>query len=332
MSDTLMRQWSMLRFVPRHPKKISTLDIQNSLANVGFKISQRSIQRDLMTLSDIFPLVCDERSKPYGWSWMHDGEVMDIPGMDSHTALAFHLTEKHLRSLLPKSTLNLLAPHFKTAEKVLSNLKKKRGTPSWTDKVRVLNRGPDLKAPTLDSEIQLEVYDALLLNRKLEITYNPRAEKGTKEYQVNPLGLVFKDGIFYLVCSFWDYPDIRLITLHRILSAKLLDIPSRIHKVFNLDEYIASGELDFIVGGKIKLEALFSKEAAFHLHERPLSSDQTLVEQDNGHFLLTATVLDTSELRWWLMGFGAQIEVLSPKSIREDLSNNAKALSNMYNG
>ncbi|MDQ6970326.1 MAG: hypothetical protein Q9M16_07445 [Mariprofundus sp.] len=32
-----------------------------------------------MAFSDIFPLVCDDRSKPYGWSWMADGSVMDIP-------------------------------------------------------------------------------------------------------------------------------------------------------------------------------------------------------------------------------------------------------------
>jgi hypothetical protein len=32
MSDTLMRQWQMLRLIPRHPSKISTTELMQALA------------------------------------------------------------------------------------------------------------------------------------------------------------------------------------------------------------------------------------------------------------------------------------------------------------
>jgi len=318
MSDTLMRQWQMLRMIPRHPRKISTAELKQRLADAGFETTLRTIQRDLMRLSSIYPLDCDEPNRPFGWYWITDAEVMDIPGMDSHTALAFWLAGEHLVPLLPKTTLHRLQPHFRTAAHVLDSFSADRGAPAWRNKVRVLHRGPRLQIPAIDAEAQNQVYDALLRNRRLAITYAPRWQEGEKEYEINPLGLVLKDGITYLVCSMWDYSDIRLLTLHRMQEAQVLDKPASIPDGFNLDDYIASGELDFAVGGTIKLKALFSKDAAFHLDERPLSDDQKIEWQQNGRMLVTATVQDTSELRWWLMGFGDQVEVLEPQGLREE--------------
>jgi len=56
ISDTLMRQWQMLRLIPRHPLKVSTTDLKNKLADEGFETTQRTIQRDLMKLSDTYLL------------------------------------------------------------------------------------------------------------------------------------------------------------------------------------------------------------------------------------------------------------------------------------
>jgi len=329
MSDTLMRQWQMLRLIPRYPLKISTADLKQKLADEGFDTTQRTIQRDLMTLSDIYPLTCDNRSKPFGWSWMAEADVMDIPGMDSHTALAFWLASEHLEPMLPKTTLRQLQPHFKTAANVLDNIATDKGAPAWRDKVRVLHRGPKLKAPTIEPDVQNQVYDALLRNRRLAATYLPRGQEG-KEYEINPLGLVLKDGIIYLVCSMWNYPDIRLLTLHRMQEAQVLDKPASIPDGFNLDSYIASGELDFAIGGTIKLKALFSRGAAFHLDERPLADDQTIIEHGDDRMLVTATVQDTSELRWWLLGFGDGVEIVAPKSLRREFQSIATRTLKQY--
>jgi len=330
MSDTLMRQWQMLRLVPRSPSKIATTELIRKLADKGFETTQRTIQRDLIRLSGIYPLTCDERSKPYGWQWMEDATTMDVPCMDIHTALAFWLAAEHLEALLPKTTLRQLQPHFKTATHVLDSTSTDKGTPAWRNKVRVLTRGPALKSPAIISDVQHAIYDALLRNRRLTITYNPRWQEGMKEYEINPLGLVFKDGMTYLVCSMWDYPDIRLLTLHRIQDALVLDKPVSVPDGFNLDAYIASGELDFAVGGAIRLKALFSSDTAYHLGERPLSDDQVIIEHTDDRIQLSASVQDTSELRWWLLGFGDQVEILEPTELRNYFSGIASNMAGIY--
>jgi len=194
----------------------------------------------------------------------------------------------------------------------------------------VLQRGPKLTPAIISTDVQSQVYDALLRNRRLAVIYIPREEQEQKKYEINPLGLVLKDGVSYLVCSMWDFPDIRLLTLHRMLQVQVLDQPSNVPAGFNLDDYITSGELDFVVGSDIKLKALFSVGAAFHLAERPLSDDQSIKKQPDGRMLVTATSQDTSELRWWLLGFGDQVEVISPKSLRKEFEAIASRLKTNY--
>jgi len=312
-----MRQWQMLRLIPRQPFKISTSELMQGLADEGFETTPRTLQRDLVRMSSIYPLLCDDRDKPFGWSWSRDANVHEVPGIDSDTALAFYLAEKHLEPLLPRTTIKRLEPHFKRAEEVLDQADADKGNPAWRNKVRVLHRGPALKSPFIDADVQSAVYDALLRNRKLDVAYLPRGADVAKQYELNPLGLVLKDGLFYLVCSMWDYTDIRLITLHRMNTATVMDIPCAAPDGFDLDAYIASGELDFAIGGEIKLKARISRQIAIHLEERPLHEDQKLTPCDDDTYLLETTAQDTNELRWWLLGFGSGVEVLEPANLRE---------------
>lgn len=330
MSDTLMRQWHMLRLVPRFPAKRDTSEIKKRLADEGFEVTPRTIQRDLMAFSSIFPLECDDRSKPFGWSWMADGNVMDIPGMDSHAALAFYLADRYLEPMLPRETMHHLKPHFDKARQVLDAIPTASGTPSWRQKVRVLRRGRFLSPPKVAADVQNEIYDALLLNRRARFTYRPRHNGESREYEVNPLGLVLKDTVIYLVCTCWEYSDIRLMPLHRMSQAAKMDIPATAPAGFDLDAYIASGELDFALGGNIRLNARVSAEVAYHLTERPLDDAQQLTEEEDGRWLIKANVQDTGELRWWLLGFGDQIEVVEPTDLRNEFARIAGNMASSY--
>jgi predicted DNA-binding transcriptional regulator YafY len=49
-----------------------------------------------------------------------------------------------------------------------------------------------------------------------------------------------------------------------------------------------------------------------------LADDQKIKPYDDDCIIIEATVPDTYDLRWWLMGFGDQVEVLAPKSLRDE--------------
>ncbi|MDL2286004.1 WYL domain-containing protein [Desulfococcaceae bacterium OttesenSCG-928-F15] len=49
-----------------------------------------------------------------------------------------------------------------------------------------------------------------------------------------------------------------------------------------------------------------------------------------GFCQVQATVADTSQLHWWLLGFGPQVEVLAPKFLRKEFKIRAQDLANIY--
>ena len=70
--------------------------------------------------------------------------------------------------------------------------------------------------------------------------------------------------------------------------------------------------------------------AGFHLTETPISRDQILKKLEDGRYLLKVKLPDTSQIRWWLLGFGSQVEVIRPTSLREEFKEISKELCKIY--
>ena len=134
----------------------------------------------------------------------------------------------------------------------------------------------------------------------------------------------------YLLCTLRDYTDIRLLGLHRFVDAELTDVPRWVPADFNLDQYIETGHVDFLIGDSFELELLIEESVAIHLRESKLTHDQQLIPFENGQSLFKATVCDTGQLRWWLLGFADQIEVLKPEKLREEFKQKAARMAKRY--
>ncbi len=312
--ETLLRQWAMLRLIPRHPRRIDTGRLRTELQKQGYEITLRTVQRDLNNLSAVLPLVCDQ-SKPQGWWWQADADLLEIPGIDPQAALVFKMAEQHLVQVLPKSTLDALRPWFKAAGGVLQN--QMEGTGTWLDKVRIIPRGQPLLPPVVDPAVQATVVQAVFEGKHLAIAYTPHGVPEPKEYEVNPIALVQRDHLLYIVCTLWDYQNPMLLVMHRIRSATVLEKRSCWPDGFDLDDYIHQGGLGYRIGPPIQMEAVIAASIALVLLETPLSMDQTLEELPDTSYRLRATVADTKELRNWLRGFGNLVRVDIPANFLE---------------
>ena len=318
MSDTLLRSLQMLQLIPRSPRKIETTKIREFLKEYGFDVSVRTVQRDLIKMSSIFPLVSDERNKPYGWSWQGNDSI-GFPAIDMPTALACVMAERFLTDLIPGSALKKLEPNFKQARNILKETKS--GLGKWENKVRITPRGLQLLPAQIKPGVLDVVYESLLVGCRFEASYQPRDTPEPTKYEVNPMAIVHRNNVSYLVCTLWDYKDIKQLAMHRFHTAKPLDKEVIIPKGFDIDEYIQAGEFSYPDSNKkIKIKLYFGKMAGKHLYETPLSEDQIITEIGDDRLMVKATVLDTDELRWWILGFGGYVEVVSPKKLREEIS------------
>lgn len=329
-NDTQLRQWAMLKRIPQHPRQITARELTESLAEEGFEMSKRTVERDLLSLSEIFPLLSNECSRPYGWSWSKDAESFSLPSMSPLQALTLELAHDHLAMLLPASLLQTLAPYFKCAENVLSSGEGVKKLANWRKKVAIVPPSQPLIPPDYPEEIIEAVHYGLLSEQQLEISYASRGKGETKTYRVHPLGIVQRGAVTYLVATLSDYTDIRLLAVHRILSAQVLDKPVNTSENFDLAQHIHQGALGFGECGEIKLVLRFSTAAGEHLRETPLSLDQQIEADQPGWMRVQAIVPNTAQLRWWLLGFGNQVEVLEPISLRKQFINTAQSLHGVY--
>jgi predicted DNA-binding transcriptional regulator YafY len=316
MSNTLLRQWELLRAIPRAPRKIDVATLMQRLEATGYPTNKRTIQRDLNSLSRVFPLQSDDKSIPYGWSWNADSQAFDLPTMDGPTALTMRMIEQFIPALLPPAIRNLLEPQFNRAKAIL-NANPDNPLRVWADCVRVVPREMPLLPPKYNNDAVRVVYDALLAGKRFTANYRSRAAETDeiKSYEVSPLGLVARGNLLYLVCTLWDYQDIRQLALHRVLDAALTDKTVIRPESFDLDCYIEQGEFQYPVGPMIKLKLKMDRSAAAHLHETPLSEDQRIEEIDADHVIVTAAVRHTAQLEWWIRGFGSVIKVQAPNTL-----------------
>ncbi|MFP5440563.1 MAG: helix-turn-helix transcriptional regulator [Gammaproteobacteria bacterium] len=330
MTDTTLRYIKMLECIPPEPRKIAAKDVREQLLAAGHDISARSVERDLEKLAAIFPLVKDDRSRPFGWSWMRDASRVDIQPIDPVSALTLTLAHAHLAPLLPASVLKVLAPRFEAAERLLAGDGKELSR--LPARIKVKSRGQKLAVPVIDHAILETIYDALQHNVQVKLTYGARKNDGrARQYDADPLGVVFVDGVVYFVCQLHsDESRIAHLPVQRIKAIKATTEPAQVPAGFDLDQFV-DANFDYPVGNKpLKLVFRMDRATAAHLSERPLAKDQQVDDDGEAHCIVRATVRDTQQLRWWLLGFGDKVEVLEPASLRAEFRGIAEALAASY--
>ncbi len=328
MNDTLMRQWAMLRAIPRYPRRVDAPTIHARLRDQGMVVSLRTVQRDLNMLATTFPLDSDE-SKPQGWCWREGAGQLEIPSMDAHAALTFSLVEQYMQNLLPRSTLSHMAPWFDAAQGVASS--QASTVTKWRDKLRVIPHTLNKIPAPIDPDIQATIYNGLLDERQLEVTYRAiTSGKEAKSYPVHPLGLVVMEQVVYLVCTVKEYQDPRFLAVHRIDSARLLESDSIEPVDFDIDKFILR-EFGIRVGkSPLKLVLRIRGVLAKYLAETPIAADQSMTPMDAEWTKVQVKVQDTIQLRTWLRSLGPDAVVEEPETLREQLKREWAELQSLY--
>jgi predicted DNA-binding transcriptional regulator YafY len=317
--NAVSRQWEMLKLLPTKAPGITSRSLQEQLHNLGYNVTKRTVERDLQDLSKPFPILCNDKGKPYGWYWNPCASA-NLPAISLAEALSLQLVEDLLKPLLPRAILTSLQAHFNQAQDKLRTLQQDNATAHWQNKVRHVPPSLPLLPPSVDTEVLDLVQQALLRDRQIKVEYETAHASKRSQQTLHPLALVQRGPVTYLVATAFHYQDIRLYALHRIYNVVAVDKPAKRPINFDLDAYIASGALHF-GEGTLQLKAWVSSELANYLRETSLSEDQTLEDENDG-YRLTATVSDSWQLRWWILAQGGGIVVLEPMRLRKEILNN----------
>ena len=315
--DTALLLMEILKRIPRQ-RRVTAAELQKQLAAHGYDRNIRSIQRHLDTLSSAFALERDERSKPFGYRWMEQAPALSLPGLTAQESLLLQLAQAHLQALLPPRLMRSMELYFEQAGRNLDGGglpgdENVRSARQWLRKVRVVPTSQPLLPPKIAPEVFEEVTAALQDNRWLQVQYRNAAQQ-EHDACVMPLGLVQQGTSLYVVCRFKGYDNERNLALHRMHSAQALLENFTYPDNFDLARYEAAGRFGYGDGAHIALRFCITKTAGLHLTEARLSEDQRVQEHDE-HYTITATVVDSAMLTWWLRGFGDEVWDVSREAV-----------------
>ena len=302
--ETVVLALELLRRIPRN-RKISASELHEQLANAGVSRDLRTIQRQLEMLSEHFGIERDDRNKPYGYRWKDNAKGLALPMLSEQESLLLSLAEQQLRPLLPSSLMKSMEGFFVQAHSNLGPDAHAKREREWLSKIRVVSQTQPLLPPKIKPGVMEEVSNALYNNLYLNVNYKSAAGKATVA-DVMPLGLAQQGPRLYLVCRFQGYDNERSLALHRIGSAKAATLVFERPKDFDLQKYDNDGRFGFGEGKRIRLSFRITKDAGLQLLESPLAADQQVKELAD-HFEISATVVDSAQLQWWLRGFGEQV-------------------------
>ena len=306
--ETLQLSHELLRRIPKG-RTVTAPELHQQLADAGYERDMRTIQRQLETLAELYNLDRDDSSKPYRYCWKERASGFSLPSLSTQESLLLMLAEQHLSSLLPAKLMKSMEGFFTQARSQLGDKASTQREREWLQKVRVVSTSQPLLPPKIDPTVFDQVSNALYGNQWLEVDYKNAAGKRTSA-RVMPLGLAQQGPRMYLVCRFDGYDNERSLALHRIITARASTLTFERPKDFDLKQYDDDGRFGYGDGERIRLSFRIEKEAGLHLLESPLSADQQMVERDDA-YEITATVVDSDMLEWWLRGFGEAVSEIS---------------------
>lgn len=240
--------------------------------------------------------------------------------------------------LAPDEILDLLYPDFLFAEgghaRPSQTLLEAKMALCMPESLRRDPRGPSkgrirVTSGTVRGPQFRRLHDAVGERRRIRIKYASRASGRTTEREVDPYALVFRKHSWYLIAKCLTRQEVRKFKVSRILSVMFTQLHFPEPKDFSLEEY-TRGWWEVFGGELVNVAVRFSRRIAGLIRERAPRPGQTIQELPGGEVIYRVTVRGIQEISWWIMGYGADAEVLDPKELRELIRSNAEKMVKLY--
>ncbi len=173
------------------------------------------------------------------------------------------------------------------------------------------------------------VQQAVWQRRELRMTY-ARADGIVSERLVNPLGLVVKGGVWYLVAS--RDGEMRSYRVSRIQQANMGDEPCERLAAFDLAAYWKRSAAEFVAAAP-RYEVALRASANYRTRLRRAKFLRIQGEETpdlNGWAMMHVRFEDEREASDYLIRAGAEAEVLNPDALRARLRQMAEEIVRLY--
>ena len=182
----------------------------------------------------------------------------------------------------------------------------------------------------INPELLIELNDAILSKHPVEMEYYSASRGQTNTRTVDPYHLHNIHGDWYLIAYCHTRREPRDFLISRIRAHKHLLSTFQVLPSFSLDAYLAKGFLAERATEPENIVIKFDEYQARWIRERLWHSSQQVEELPSGGLILHLKVGGLGEVKRWIMGYGAHAEVLEPESLRREIRDDVKKMSEIY--
>lgn len=198
----------------------------------------------------------------------------------------------------------------------------------------IIGTTPVLGGPTHQEDENLKkvrrLRVAVDMKKWVTFNYNKPHGVGADFKEIRPLAVFFRRHAFYLVGFPKDLDEPRMYRINRIQNLAMMkesfksvgfDIQTYLDDAF---EFFASGPIEEVVIRFDKSVAPFISELVWHPRQK-------LTPLPDGGLKFELRVSINQEIVRWILQYGGECEVLSPKILRDMVKEQAVRMSHIYN-
>lgn len=176
----------------------------------------------------------------------------------------------------------------------------------------------------LEREIFYQLEKAVLERRKIEILYSSVNSKQTEWRKVEPYFMNLRGGCWYMLGLCRKRNEQRVFRLDRIKKISMTDESFDAPKDLSAESYFANS-LGVGSGEPISVILHFSAKRAGWLRDTVFHHSQTQRDLEDGRLEMTLQVCNDWALLQFILGFGGDVEVVGPESLRKTIELEIKA-------
>ncbi len=290
---------------PAHP--ITVKEIISQLNSIGISAERKSIYDDIETLKALGEDIKTVREKTTGYYIdKRDFDLSELKLLIDAVRASKFIPEKQSASLMKK----------------LSSLACVYDRPSLNREVFVSNRAKSFNGDifsTVDILHEAMEKDAAVRFKYFQWTVSGKKEyrKNGEFYNISPWSLVWDDSTYYLVGFDNEKGEIRHYRVDKMEDAELSREQrsgKKEFKEYNIKSY--SGAVFGMFGGKMERVTLSCSNRLANVMLDRFGS-KTPIIKDKERFRITVNVVPSPVFLGWVISFGDEAEIVSPRDVVE---------------
>jgi predicted DNA-binding transcriptional regulator YafY len=178
-------------------------------------------------------------------------------------------------------------------------------------------------------EVIESLSDAMFRQRTCLVEYHSFGDDQVKHFKIDPLRFFEREGGLYVFVRATTFGTILVLAVERVL--KLTPTLDTFTPPEDFDpEALLETAFNLTYDDPIAVTVKFSAGQARYVKERRWAVKQAIVEHEDGSLTLEMETSGRWDVKRWVLGFGADAEVLEPADLRAEIAEEIKAMAEAY--